>query len=110
MKQASSNFMAEVTIYSDFSAPKLKSATVSIVFLSICHEVMALDAMMFIFWMLTFKPTFSLFYFQEALRLFTFCHKEGIICVSEVIDISPDNLDSGLSFIQPGTLHDVICV
>ena len=32
---------------------------------------------------------------------FTFCHKSGIICVSEVIDSSPSNLDSSLCFIQP---------
>ena len=25
--------------------------------------------------------------------LFTFCHKGGVICISEVIDISPGNLD-----------------
>ena len=28
----------------------------------------------------------------------TFCHKGGIICISEVIDISPDNLDFSLCF------------
>ena len=39
---------------------KIKSVTVSIVFPSICHERMGLDAMIFIFWMLSFKPTFSL--------------------------------------------------
>ena len=37
---------------------KMKSVTVSTVFPSICHEVMGPDAMIFIFWMLTFKPTF----------------------------------------------------
>ena len=37
--------------------PKIKSATVSP---SICHEVMGPDAMILIFWMLSFKPTFSL--------------------------------------------------
>ena len=50
--------------------PKIKSATVSIVSSSICHEVIGLDTMIFIFWMLSFKPTFSdlLFHFhQEAL-------------------------------------------
>ena len=49
---------------------KIKSATVSIVSPSICREVMGLDAMIFIFWMLSFKPTFFtlLFHFhQEAL-------------------------------------------
>ena len=46
--------------------PKVKSATVSP---SISHEVMGPDAMIFVFWMLSFKPTFSLsFHFhQEAL-------------------------------------------
>ena len=36
---------------------KIKSVTVSP---SICHEVMAPDAMILVFWMLSFKPTFSL--------------------------------------------------
>ena len=39
--------MAVVTICSDFGAPKIKSVTVSTVSLSICHEVMGLDAMIF---------------------------------------------------------------
>ena len=49
--------------------PKIKSDTVSIVSTSICHEVMGPDAMILVFWMLSFKPTFSLcFHFhQEAL-------------------------------------------
>ena len=37
---------------------KIKSVTVSIVSPSICHEVMGLDAMILVFWMLGFKPTF----------------------------------------------------
>ena len=40
--------------------PKIKSLTVSIISPSICHEVMGLDAMILVFWMLSFKPTFSL--------------------------------------------------
>ena len=39
---------------------KIKSVTVSIVFPSICHEVMEPDAMILVFSMLSFKPTFSL--------------------------------------------------
>ena len=39
--------------------PKIKSATVSIVSPSIFHEVIGPDAMIFVFWMLSFKPTFS---------------------------------------------------
>ena len=37
-------------------------------------------------------------------------HKGGVICISEVIDISPGNLNSSLSFIQPGISHDVLCI
>ena len=40
--------------------PKIKSLTFSIISPSICHEVMGLDAMILVFWMLSFKPTFSL--------------------------------------------------
>ena len=37
---------------------KIESVTVSIVSPSICHEVMGLDAMILVFWMLSFKITF----------------------------------------------------
>ena len=37
---------------------KIKFDTVSTVFPSISHEVMGPDAMIFVFWMLSFKPTF----------------------------------------------------
>ena len=49
--------MAAVTICSDFGAKKIKSATVSP---SICYEMMGLDAMILVFWMFSFKSTFSL--------------------------------------------------
>ena len=61
--------MAAVTIYSDFGAPKIKSDTVSTVSPSISHEGMGPDAMIFIFWMLSFKPTFSLYPLNKVLRL-----------------------------------------
>ena len=32
------------------------------------------------------------------------------ICISEVIDISPGNLDSSLCFFQPSVSHDVLCI
>ena len=41
---------------------KIKSVTVSIFSPSICHEVMGLDAMILVFWMLNFKPAFPLFF------------------------------------------------
>ena len=50
---------------------EIKSATVSTVSPSICHEVMGPDAMTLVFWMLSFKPTFSLsaFYCQHICPL-----------------------------------------
>ena len=49
----------------------IKSATVSTVSPSICHEVMGPDAMIFVFWMLSFKPTFSVSSFTFIKRLFS---------------------------------------
>ena len=53
-----------------------------------------------------------LFHFhQEALWfLFTFCLKGRVICIYEVIDLSPGNLNSTLCFIKPGISHDVLCI
>ena len=51
--------------------PKIKSLTVSTVSPSICHEVMGPDAMILVFWMLSFKPTFSLPSFTFIKRLFS---------------------------------------
>ena len=62
------------------------------------------------FWVLSFKPAFSLSSFTFLKRLFAFRPKGGVICISEVIDISSSNLDSSLCFIQPGILHDVLCI
>ena len=49
---------------------KIKSVTASIVSLSICHEAMGLDAMILAFWMLGFKPAFSLSSFTFIKRIF----------------------------------------
>ena len=50
---------------------KRKSDTVSPVSPSISHEVMGPDAMIFVFWMLSFKPTLSLSTFTFIKRLFS---------------------------------------
>ena len=63
--------MAAITICSDFGAQKIKSATVSIVSPSICHEVMGPNAMILVFKMLSFKPTFSLSSYNFIKRLFS---------------------------------------
>ena len=50
---------------------QIKPITLSIVSLPICHEVMRLDNMILVFWMLSFKPTFSLPSFTFIKRLFS---------------------------------------
>ena len=50
---------------------KIKSLTISTVSPSICHEVVGPDAMFFIFWMLSFQPTFSFSSFTFFKRLFS---------------------------------------
>ena len=47
------------------------------------------------------KNLFSSFYFR---------YKSGAICISEVIDICPGNLDSSLCFFQPSISHDGFCI
>ena len=63
-----------------------------------CHNLSFLNA--------EFSANFFTFFFhfhQETLQFFfSFCHKGGVICISEVIDISLSNLDSSLCFIQLG--------
>ena len=94
--------MTAVTIYSDFGAwenkvchyfhcfpiyfPRsdgtrchgLHFLNVELVFPSICHEVIGPDVMIFVFWMLSFKPTFSLYSFTYIKRLFSSCSLSAI--------------------------------
>ena len=63
---------------------KIKSATVSTVFPSICHKVMGLDAMILVFWTLSFKPTFLPSSFTFIKRLFSFSSLSSIRVVSSV--------------------------
>ena len=75
---------------------KIKSDTVSTVSPSICHHQL-------------FRCPLSLS--SRGFKfLFTFCHKGGVICISEVIDISPGNLDSSLGFFQASVSHDVFYI
>ena len=76
---------------------KIQSVTVSIVFLSFAIEWW--DWMPYLCFLdVEFQGSFFTLLFQfhqEALLfLFTLCHKGGVICISEVIDISPGNLNS----------------
>ena len=61
---------------------KIKSATVSTFSQSLCHEVMGPDTMIFVFWLLSFKPAFSLSSFTFINRLFSFYLLSAIRVVS----------------------------
>ena len=61
---------------------KIKSVTVSIVSPAICQEAMGLDPMIFIFWMLSFKPAFSLSSLIFINRLFSSSLPSAIRVVS----------------------------
>ena len=82
-EQTSFNFMGAVTIRSDFGAQENK---ICHCFLppppSVCHEVMGPDAMILVFWMLSFKPTFSLYSFTFIKRLFSSSWPSAIRVVS----------------------------
>ena len=74
---------------------------------------MGLDPKILVLWMLSFKPAFSLSSFTFVNRLFSFSSLSSIKMESSVclrLYISPGNLDSTLCFIQPGILHDVLCI
>ena len=62
--------------------PKIVSTTVSTVSPFICHEVMGPDAMILVFWMLSFKPTFSLSSFTFIKKLFSSSSLSAIRVVS----------------------------
>ena len=61
---------------------KIKSDTLSTVSPSVCHKVMGLDAMILVFLMLNFKPTFSLHTFIFIKRLFSYSLFSAIRVVS----------------------------
>ena len=61
---------------------KIKSVTISIVSPCIYREVMGPDAMIFVFWMLSFKPMFSFSSFTFIKRLFSSSSLSAIRVVS----------------------------
>ena len=78
--------MAAVTICSDFGAPQNKVCDYFHYFHgcgnTVCHEVMGPDAMILVFWMLSFKPTFSLSSFTFIKKLFGYSLLSTISLVS----------------------------
>ena len=82
---------------------KIISDSVSTISPSIIHEVIGPDAMIlgfFFFFNALLSQFFHFPFFTPIKRLyflFAFCHWSGIICISEVVDISSGNLDFSLS-------------
>ena len=102
------NFMAAVTICNNFGVPQnIKSLIVSIVSKSIFLEVMGLDAMILVSWMLSFKSAFSLSSFTFIKRLFSSSSLSAIRVMSSVClrllifilaDLIPACVSSSLAF------------
>ena len=87
---------------------KIKLVTLSTFSPSICHEVMELDAMIFIFYMQSFRPAISLSSFTFIKKLFSSSSLSAsrvVFSACQVIYIFPGNLNSSLCFIQPGISH-----
>ena len=70
-EQLSFNFMSAVTICNDFRAQENKICHCFHFSPSICHKMIGLDAIIFIFLMLSFKPAFSYSFFTLFKRLFS---------------------------------------
>ena len=70
-KQVSFNFMAAITICSYFGTQEEKICYCFHYFPFCLHEVMRPDAMILVFWMLSFKPGFLLFTFTLIKSLFS---------------------------------------
>ena len=88
--------MAVITICSDIGAPQNKVCHCLHCFSIYFHEVMGPDAMILVFWMLSFKRTFSLSSFTFINRLFSSSVLSAIRVVSSaylrLLIFLPENL------------------
>ena len=86
---------------------KIKSVIISTFPRSICHEVMglSLDAMVLVFWMLSFKPTYSL----STLTLIKNFSSSSVSVIVRLLIFLPTVLIL-TCFIQSGISHDVLCI
>ena len=100
--------MAAITVLIHFEAQENKVCHGFHASSSICQEVMGPDAMIIVFYILNYKLPFSLSSFTSIFSSSSLSAvKCGVICISEVIDTSLDNLDFSLCFIQSSISHDV---
>ena len=112
------NFMAVGTICSDFAAQENEVSHCFAIYLpwnvwTRCHDLSFLFLFLF-FVILSFKQAFSLSSFTFTKRFFSFSLLFAIKVVSSaylrLLIFLTSNLDSSLWFIQPGILHDVLCI
>ena len=99
---------------------KIKSLNISIVSPSICREVMGWDAMILVFWMLSFKPAFSLPSFTFIKSLFSssllsaISESESLRVVLSVylklLIFLPAVLIPACASVQSSIPHDVLCI
>ena len=93
---------------------KMKSVSVSIVSPSICHEVIGPDAMIFVFWMLSFKPAFSLSSFTFFRRLFSSsllsAKRVVLSAYLRLLTFLPAILIQACTLSSPAFLHDVLYI
>ena len=92
---------------------KMEFDTVSTLSPCIYYELMGLDAMICVFWWLNFKPSFSFSCFtcmKSSLVPLHFLPLKWYNLLSEVVDISPCNLNSSLWVMQPSISYDVLCI
>ena len=90
---------------------KKKISTVWTFLPFICYKLMGMNAMVLVSWMFNFKLAFWLSSFIFIKRLFNYSSLSaicGFICISEVVDISFDNLDTSFWFIQLGVIWSVL--
>ena len=78
------NFMAAITVSNNLGTQEHKICHCFHFSTSICHEVMGLDAMILVLWMLSFKPAFSLSSFTLIKRLFSSSSLSALRMVSSV--------------------------
>ena len=106
--------MAAITICSDFGAPSKQCLTLFPQFPIYLPWRDGTEAIIFVFWMLSLKPKFSLSSFTFIKRRFNFSSLSARRVLSfayhHVIDSSPGNLDSSLCFFQPSLSHDVLSI
>ena len=89
---------------------KIKSVTVSIISSPICHGMMGPDAMNFVFWMLSFKPAFSLSFSTFIKKFFSSSLLSAVRVVSSsYMRLSIFLLQSWFQFVLHPVQHFTWC-